>query len=889
MYLYKKSVKILFVLLTFTIVWLMLFQFAYSQENTSTFELDLATLGYSTEQLNGPTDNVRYLFSLPPTWNPQEGTYLELNLTYMVTGQADTLPGILQVRLNEDVLFVENFTTTEMKSINIEIPPDSLRLTENPNANSLQLSLSVPTQCDGEDKSASLTVDSSSLLHFVYSQRPLQLDLALYPKPLYYPLAIETIPAHLVFPAQPNATELSTAAIVAAGLGNLTDNELPLGVSLGSTLPITISEQNIMIIGSAERIPLLQEIDLPISLRERRLELRSQIPAAVTSSDPFSITLYVENTNATAESVILEDQLSPWVDVESCQQCQEDSPGLLRWELESLAPGQIVSTTVNVRLADELAVGDIIEHTASLFDTSGQVINVNTLTTTVSLQTNNTIISSSLTGGIYFFALDNQAIPETDGIVQLVESPWNTQRVAVIVTGLSDTAVLRAAQALAAQTRIPGMQGQFAIVQATRPITTERILRTQHFTLAELDYNDLQIGPEGRAQYLFRVPRGGILAEEAYLALHLAHGVALHSISSTLEIRLNGVAFHSVELGKENIADYWTKVPLPAQRLGPGLNRLDFYLAGNWPVCMNSSTRERFWTTIYADSLLHVPYDYKADRPVFDLRDYPQLLSGQPGLQDVILISPPQTTPNEVKGLVQLFSFLGDAAQGEIFAPQVTLADQTNPHQWNNYHLILLGRPTVNPYITFVNDWLPQPFIDGRDEIKQQVDDVVYRLPSGYDLGIIQLLPVPWQRSRAMLLITGTTDEGVRWAIDTASGNESTWQLSGNLAVLTAEEQVHATDTRKPTPQSQADLPTAITTLLTPELTPTITPLATTATMTPVEVISTATANPNIFVTSATDDVAIQDSKPFWLIPLLILSIIVVVVAVGIAVWQARS
>lgn len=870
--------------------WLILAQSTSGQTEEVIYEIDLATLGYSTATLNGPADATRYLFTLPASWEPQAGSSVELDLTYAVTGQTDTLPGILEVRLNGEVLLVEDFSTSVYTSVSVTIPPETLRMAEHPNANSLELNFLAPWQCDGQDRNTSLSISDSSRLRFVYLERSLPLDLALYPKPLYYPLAFEAIPTQMIFPARPNAAELKSAAIIAAGLGNLTNDRLPLDVTLGNTLPLTISEQNIMVVGSPERSPLLQEIEMPVSLRERRLELRSQMPATVTSSSPFSLTLFVKNTGTTTESIILEDRLSPWINMESCQLCRQDSAGILRWEMEALEPEQVVSTTVNISLTGALKAGDVVEHTASLFDDSGQVINVDTLTTTVSMQATEEIISSPSTKSQHFFALNGQAIPETDGIVQLVESPWNVQRAAVVVTGLNDSAILHAAQALAAQTQILGMQNQFAIVQATRSITGEQTSRTQHTTLTELGYNDLQIGPEGIAQYRFRVPRGGTLAEEAYLALHFAHGVALHSISSTLEIRLNGVSFHSVELGKENIADDWTKIPLPAQRLDPGLNRLDFYLTADWPACMDFSMRERFWTTIYADTLLHLPYDYRTDRPVFDLRDYPQFLSGQSDLHDVALISPAQITSDQVKGLVQLFSFLGNAAQGEIFAPQVSLATEANPDQWNNYHLILLGRPTDNPYIAFVNDWLPQPFIAGRDEIKQQVDNVVYRLPSGFDLGIIQLLPVPWQRSRAMLVVTGTTDEGLRWALDVAAGNEATWQLNGNLAVLTREEQVHTADTRKPTPQSQAELPVEVTTLLTPELTPTSTPLTTTETMTSTGIVPTATASLDAFVTPATNDVKIEDApKPFWLVPLLVLSIIVVVVTVGIAVWQARS
>lgn len=862
---------------------------ALGQTDETTYELDLAALGYSTENLTGPSDRTNYYFSLPANWAPQAGAYVQLNLAYTVSNETGVAPALLTVSLNGEIMHTEDFSASSVTSLRIEIPPESLRLAEDSDLNNLQLNLLVSGRCE-DAQLTSLTVESSSMLHFVYRERPLSLDLTLYPKPLYYQRAFETTSARMILPSQPNASELEAAAMIAANLGAQTYSNLPLEVSLGDTLSITDTQQHLVIIGSPERASLLSQLDLPLPLRERRLSLHSQMPAAVASGQPFSYTLMVDNTSTAAvQSLIVEDRLSPLVQVEACQECNQVTPGLLRWDVGSLEPGQTISTMVQARLDGALGIGESVEHTASLLDAAGQVINVDTLTATIALEMSDTVVSSSAKGP-YFFSLDGQGVPETDGIVQILVSPWSTQRAIIATTGLGDAAVLRAAHALSAQSSLPGMRGQFAIVEATRPVTASLATQAQDITLAEMGYADIvSIGRYDRTRLRFDVPRGAQFTEEAYLALHLAHGAALNPISATLELSLNGLPIDSVELRRENAADDWTKIALPARRLLPGANRLDMHIAADWPgVCMSDDELERFWVTIYADSLLHLPYNRPEDQFIFDLADYPRFLVTQPTLRDVVLLAPAQVTPDEAQGLVQLFSFLGDAARGEYFMPRVALSDQATPDQWRGYHWILLGRPTRNPYITLLNDKLPQPFISGRDEIRQQVDNIIYRLPPDYDLGYIQLLPVPWDETHSILVVTGTTDAGLRWSLRALTNNVLSQQMRGNLAVMVSNNELRTANTRQQALDTQSAIPPSEIPTLIAEPTATSTPVPTSViTSTPRS--SAVTSSVYLTGTGTSDRLGDRPRRsypPLWAIGALASSILVLAGTLGVAIWR---
>lgn len=121
--------------------------------------------------------------------------------------------------------------------------------------------------------------------------------------------------------------------------------------------------------------------------------------------------------------------------------------------------------------------------------------------------------------------------------------------------------------------------------------------------------------------------------------------------------------------------------------------------------------------------------------------------------------------------------------------PRVSLGAVSDTTQLEQYHLIILGRPTTNPLLAEINDDLPQPFVPDEDNLRQEVGNVVYRLPDKFSLGLLQVLPAHWNPSKkVMLVVTGTTPEGVGWAMN-ALTDETVYynDLRGDVAFIRAE------------------------------------------------------------------------------------------------------
>jgi hypothetical protein len=105
-------------------------------------------------------------------------------------------------------------------------------------------------------------------------------------------------------------------------------------------------------------------------------------------------------------------------------------------------------------------------------------------------------------------------------------------------------------------------------------------------------------------------------------------------------------------------------------------------------------------------------------------------------------------------------------------------------NDYSAYHVLAIGRPTRSPLLQQVNPLLPQPFTPGADGLQQQVDDVVFRLPPGLDLGLLESIPSPWSAERVFLAVTGTSDAGMQQASEFMTDSERAWELKGSLAML---------------------------------------------------------------------------------------------------------
>jgi uncharacterized repeat protein (TIGR01451 family) len=857
---------------------------------SSTFQITLAELGYEEKVLDSPYDTAEYTLRLPEGWELREESFIELDFsyTYDPVGAPETQPfpslfGDIIVVVDEQaqLVFPIREAVLEHSRLRVDLPPflfnDPAR-----NPHSIKVTLDDCLIRDIPHR-AHLIIHPTSLFSLAYDQLPATTDLALYPRP-FYQRAFEPDRVHFVLPARPTEVELAGAGAVAAQLGDLT-----YGMVISGTTDLELLDrlgveetlhEHLIVIGGPESNGMILRLNqlgvLPVPLRARQLSLASEGPATVAPGSTLTYTLVLTNTAQKAfSSLSLIDTLPAYSHLVTCSPpCTKGMGGReVSWAVPSLEAGEALSYTLELRVS-KVITDFVLENTVTLLDAASGPINANTLTTTLSstLRLASDQRSSVSAKDGYFFLQGERAVPENDGIVQEIVSPWDQTRAILILTGLSDEAVYKASRAMSSRNRFPGMEGPSALVRQVRPLPELSVEPpSTDWTFADLGYGDKVLGSFSQeTDYHFDIPFGWHLTEAAYLDLRFNHSQLLDYSNSFLSVSFNDEPIATVALNDETALGGKLKVALsPSQALSGESNRISIQTElYPFDICGNVD----IWLRLSSESVLHLSHK-EQDVPSLDLDFYPYPFDQRSGLTDVLFVLPPEPRTEEWEEVLRVAAALGSAAGGPNFAPAVALGDTWTEAALSDYHLIVIGRPSRNPVLRQVNDQLPQPFLPDSDAIEQKLDKVILRLPPEASLGYVQLIVSPWNETRAFLAATGTTDEGVKWATDVLAYRY--WALKGNLALIKGN-QVNTVDTRGLTRDGVA---MAVATAV-PEMTPVPT--------------AAATATPTSLPPSPAPGISVSEqvsegtSRPVWLVPLVGITGVIVIAIFAIAFWQAR-
>jgi hypothetical protein len=317
------------------------------------------------------------------------------------------------------------------------------------------------------------------------------------------------------------------------------------------------------------------------------------------------------------------------------------------------------------------------------------------------------------------------------------------------------------------------------------------------------------------------MPQAWEIAEQPKLFLSFNHSPVIDPQSSTLNVGLNAVPVGGVTLDAQNAVNGILEVELPTWLLRPGRNRIETNVAmviASGDPCSNEGNPQA-WTVIRRDSYVHLPYIQQ--EAAFDLSLFPYPFVVDTNLTNVSLVLPDVLNRPERERLLQLAAMLGQQAGGDRITLRATSAQDIDAVKESNY-FVVFGRPTNNALLPTLNDKLPQPFQAGTDQLAPGLDSAILTETTTRNAGLLQELVSPWNSERAILVITGTTDEGVVAAFDLLLGNlPEEWgsaSFSGNVAVIEGQR-IYSTDTRllegqglsyRPTPVAPVAVPGAL-------------------------------------------------------------------------------
>ncbi|NJN68033.1 MAG: cellulose biosynthesis cyclic di-GMP-binding regulatory protein BcsB [Chloroflexaceae bacterium] len=434
----------------------------------------------------------------------------------------------------------------------------------------------------------------------------------------------------------------------------------------------------------------------------------------------------------------------------------------------------------------------------------------------------------------------NLPIYAEDGVLQLIPSEVNPDYAYLIVTGQTDMAIRRAAQALSAVQPRYGLSGQLSVIQAL-PGPDPASEQKDTFTLNELGYYERPLYGIGTQQVgvSFFVPASWRFTEKPTLDLRYFHSSLLNSAQATLNVLLNENPVGNAPLHPQHQGELQVRVEFSEEDFRMGQhNYLSFESIVNLPEDCIVPVDDAIWMRILGESILHLPHT-TGETLVFPPQNMFSLFTTSQDLSDVWLSLPGNPAPEELDAMVQMARLLGENSGGGGFAPHVsrgaiaqmdplmqslapppaappaaserltattTLTTLTTSHltatttlttshltapapaSLESFHLITFGLPTANPVLAELNAHLPQPFVPGTSMLNQQVGDVVYRLSESFSLGLVQFLLAPWNQRKAVATVTGTNREGVGWAAGALTDDELSFKLQGDVNFIVGQQ-----------------------------------------------------------------------------------------------------
>ncbi|MDM8528293.1 cellulose biosynthesis cyclic di-GMP-binding regulatory protein BcsB [Anaerolineales bacterium HSG24] len=868
------------------------------------FLLPLSALGYDEVTLKGPYDVAEYAFNVPESWTIRDSAYIRMEVSFVynpIIGSGEiytpTLFGNIIVALDGETQSVTPIQTAPLinSRYRVNIPLDMLNDSDN-SRHIISVALDTSPSCTIPHDARLVIHPETTHVTFIYDETPLNPDLAQYPAPfnnpqfnikwvndqkVYTPKIAKII---IVLPEIPNQEELNGAVAIAARLGNLgallvtvdgmSDQSLLEQIEAG-----TPPEAHFVVIGTPDRNKIVAKLNewgtLPTQFRERILGLTSQGPTTAQPSGELSYNLKVTNSTANKVNSLLLSNILPYdVTLQGCNPlCQQSTGGQeVTWFIESLASGETANFGITVRLSDTPNV-TLLENTAILLNDQSEPINVNNwatrINTSLSSDDTTSILPNAPTGN-YFVAQKGWNAAQTDGIIQAMSAPWDASRAILVVTGLNDEAVGKAGQAMGIKQQLPGLLGTTALVDQIKPLTHTTVPPDVSATLSKLGYSDQTMtGISTEANYNFDVPPGWRLSEgDTLFDLKFSHSQLIDFESSSLRVLFNGQPLAEMMLTEESSQNGGLQVKLPSLNTRAGRSN-KITVQAHIEALDRCAALNSAWITLNGNSALNLKYlPNEVDDPDFD--KFPVPFNQQTNLTNLLFVLPEAPIFIEWREAIRIAGLIGQGSDGTVFAPKLALGANWSENLLEDHHLVAIGRPSRNALLQQINDYLLQPFIVGTDMMRQKLNNVSFRSLPDTNIGVVQITTAPG-KNRALLAITGTTDEGVAWAGD-ALQNRFRRLGSGNLAFVGSG----STNTIDATRLSQSGMSEAVLEAL-PEFAE-VDPVA--------EPASTAAAS-NPDAESGTVNTA-STERPQWLIALIGVAAVLIIATFALAYWQSQ-
>ena len=364
-----------------------------------------------------------------------------------------------------------------------------------------------------------------------------------------------------------------------------------------------------------------------------------------------------------------------------------------------------------------------------------------------------------------------------------------------MVSGGTDAGVYKAGQSVSSGTIRVGEQNNISVISDISnlpPLDDVEVDRT----FLDLGFNNLVFAGQGIVSRTipFYIPSGKVIAPDASVDIAFSHSQVVDFDRSGMYVFLNDTPIATLRLSDKTVAYNRQKFTLPPYTVRPGVNFLRIE-SEFWPRfdCVDPRG-ENLWGLVTADSMLHIPFSTQVNKSpaVINLARYPAPYSADPSLRGTVFILPPADASAWLQA-TRLAYDLGFRNNSPRYDPKVILANgnletDANRELFANSNLIMVGKPEIQTSLPTLNNNMPAMYDAATQKVVERGSSILYRFADGTSLGYLQMVQSLWNKTGAVLAISGSSSEGMGWALDSLITPASLTKLSGNLAAIRLDQ-----------------------------------------------------------------------------------------------------
>lgn len=404
----------------------------------------------------------------------------------------------------------------------------------------------------------------------------------------------------------------------------------------------------------------------------------------------------------------------------------------------------------------------------------------------------------------------NLQMGQNDGVIQMALSPQSPAKVWLMVSGMNDDGVVKAAQALESGKNIRVSDNPALSIVTDVQEQQVNDLGKADTTFADLGYgNQDSWGPGIRyTEYLFNIPSDQQVGDGAYLDLVFTHSAMLDFDGAGISISLNGDYIGSFRFTEQTAQVSSWRLNFPKSSFVGGENRL--LISANLVPISSCLPTNQLWFSSRSESVLHLPLEAAAvESPQLLLRKYPAPFS--PTLDNTAFVVP-SNNANSWFDASRISFDLGWKTTGTVINPAVAFADSVPDAIRNGRDILLIGQPSLmSGFIKELVGNMPAPFENGSDIAKEPSRNFMFAVPSDIPVGYLQIFSSPWNANKLVLAVTGNGVDGLDLAVDALTIPTQFSQLGGNVAVI-YNGQIIAAQTKSPDQITVLGTPAAVAT-----------------------------------------------------------------------------